>query len=228
MLVIIVHSFGNISKIFCTQHPCIPQRIILIKNTFRETAVTAKDNLAPVDFDHQAPAVQNERSILFMVKDSGLGRLIIGNHLSHLHAVLMGQTVVTAHHIRAGFLRTGQHDFIHIRSDPVIAVDKSYPLSSGHGKPYIFSASLLTVYRRMHRPEPIRIFRFITPDYLPGIIRGAVIHRNDFHIPARLVHQGIQAVFQLSLPCRIINRNDYAQLHSFLHSSNLYAGLFTP
>ena len=60
MLVIIVHGFGNIGKVLCTQHPCIPQRIILIKNVFRETAVTAKDNLTPVDFNDQASAVQNE------------------------------------------------------------------------------------------------------------------------------------------------------------------------
>ena len=155
-----------------------------------------------------------------MIQASGLLRAVVMDHLSCFHAVLLCKAVVAAHHVRACFFCAGQHFFVHIRCNPVVAVNKADPFPRCQGKAYVFGTPLFSVYLGMNRTEAAGVFFFKLLKDVPGLIRGAVIHCDDFHVLQRLSHQGIQAVFQFSVCRRIINRHDNTQLHS--QFSSLY------
>ena len=160
MLIIVVHGLRDVGKVLCTQHPGISQRVILVENAFREAAFTAENNFTSVYFNDQAAAVQYQGGIFVMIQNSCLLRAVIMDHLSCFHAVFLCQAVVAAYHVRAGFFGAGQHFFVHIRCNPVVAVDKANPFPRCQGKAYVFGASLFPVYLGMDRMETAGVVFF--------------------------------------------------------------------
>ena len=177
------------------QHPGIGQRVILIKNAGRKTARMVDHDLPAVHLHHQTAAVQDQGTIFLFIQYPGLLRPVVGHHLPHLHAVFSGHVIITAHHIGPGLLTLSDQAFIEIRCDPVIAVDKSDPLSLRRRHTDILGPALLLVYIRVNGAKLLWITLLVILQDLPGIVGRAVVHRNDLIIPYRLRHKGVQAVF---------------------------------
>ena len=199
VLVIIVKRLFQIFKALCSEHPGIADGIILIKNIFREPVGVIQNNMPFINLHHKAAAVKNQRFVFFLCQSSGLRLLIVMNHLTDFHAVLVRQMIVASHHIRSGLFRKPKEPFIKIRRNPVVAVNESNPFTLCPAKPQIFGPALLFIDRRRDYPHLFRIFPLIIVEYFQRIIGRTVIHRNDFIIGNGLIYKTVHTPVQFFL-----------------------------
>ncbi len=107
----------------------------------------------------------------------------------------MHQTVVASHHIRTGFHRLLPQLFIHIRRRPVIAVHHADINSPRRFDTQIPCPSLMMIFFGGNHPKHFGILLLKSPKNLQRIIRGGVIHRNNFIVFHRLPEQGCDTIF---------------------------------
>ena len=216
MLVIVIHRFFYIFKMLCQHKIRIAQGVVLIKNILGKPETVLYDHRTAEDFHNQASSVQNQAGTFLPVQNPALAFFIIRNHLACLHGMPICQAIITARQIRAGAFRLFDQTFIHIVSDPVIAVDKSDPIALRHSESDVFRPSLMFIHLRMDGMELLRETRFITFQYLKGMIGGTIVYRDDLIILHRLADKGIQAIFQFSVRRHIINRHNNTKLHNLI------------
>ena len=65
MLIIVIKRLLQIFKASGPEHPGITDGIILVKYIFGKTIGKIQNDMAPVDFHHQASTVKDQRSVFF-------------------------------------------------------------------------------------------------------------------------------------------------------------------
>ncbi len=129
MLVIVIQRFLDILEMIGQHQIRISQRIVLIKDMLREPEFMIHDHRTAEYLYHKTAAVQNQTPPLLIIKNPRLAALIVMHHLSHFHGMFRSQAIVASHQIGSCAFRPSDQTLVHIGRNPVVAVDKSNPLS---------------------------------------------------------------------------------------------------
>ena len=124
MLVIVVHGSGIVCKVLCPQHPGVSQRVILVENAFREAASQPRIISRLYIFTTRLP--------LSSIREAYLSRSGFRPAPGCCYGppVLFSCCAPVSGSSRSPpcprlFLLRGPAFFVHIRCNPVVAVDKN-------------------------------------------------------------------------------------------------------
>ena len=214
MLVVVVQRLLHPLEPFEIQRPHRPCAVVLIKNSLREIQVVLRNHLVSVNLNHHTAGAHDQPAMFLPVQHPGLLRRIVPHHPSHFKGVGIHQAVVAAHHVRAGLFRPAQQLLVIVGGHPVVAVDKAHPLSCSRFQSRVFRSALAPVHLVGQHPQFTGIFFGILPQYFRRLVRGGIVHRQDFIIRYGLVYQAVQAELQPALCRHIVHRHNHAQFHS--------------